>query len=292
MMENAVEYMNANLEKLQSYQEKVASGKEFQRASDDPSRAATALNLRSTLDTSQAYLDTANFSDGWMTATDNALSQMLEVGKRAIELTRQGLSDTQGDLQREANATEINALLKQAVDVANTTHLGNYIFAGFKATTTPFSLGDSDGDGEEDIFFYQGDDGVMLRTLGPGFTIPQNLDGESTFSELLSAIINAREALQSNQSDAIQAAVSDLENGLQIVNQASTINGARQRQTRQATERLEKTQIELKSLLSRKEDVNMAEAISAFTHQQTVYQAVLEVGKRAISALSLFDLLS
>lgn len=292
MMENAVQYMNANLEKLQEYQEKVASGKEFQRPSDDPSRVVAALKLRSTLNTSQAYLDTANITDGWMAATDSALSQMLEVAKRALDLTRKGISDTEGDPQREVMATELNVLLKQAIDVANSSHLGSYIFAGFKTTTTPFNIEDLDGDGEGDNLTYRGDHGAILRTLGPAFTIPQNIDGDSTFSPLVLAIITAREALQSNQTAAIQTAVSDLENAITVVNQASTTNGARQRQTRLAAERLEKTQVELKNLLSQKEDVNMAEAISSFTHQQTVYQSVLEVGNRAISALSLFDLLS
>jgi flagellar hook-associated protein 3 FlgL len=292
IMDNAVQYMTSNLEKLQEYQEKVASGKEFQRVSDNPSGATTALNLRSTLATSQTYLDTADLTDGWMTATDDALSQILDIAKRAIDLTRQGVSDTEGDTQRETYATELNTLLDQAIDVANTTHLGNYIFAGFKTTTTPFSLDDSNGDGEGDTMIYNGDNGVMLRALGPSLTLSQNIDGEATFKDLVAAIINARDALRTNQSDTIQDAVGVLENAFQIVNTASTTNGARLSQTRVIAQRLETTQVELQKLLSEKEDVNMAEAVSTFTYQQTVYQAVLEVGQRAISALSLFDLMS
>jgi flagellar hook-associated protein 3 FlgL len=292
IMDNAVQYMTSNLEKLQEYQEKVASGKEFQLVSDNPSGATTALNLRSTLATSQTYLDTADLTDGWMTATDDALSQILDIAKRAIDLTRQGVSDTEGDTQREAYATELNTLLEQAIDVANTTHLGNYIFAGFKTTTTPFSLDDNNGDGEGDTMIYHGDNGVMLRALGPSLTLSQNIDGEATFKDLVAAIVNARDALRTNQSDTIQDAVDVLENALQIVNTASTTNGARLSQTRVIAQRLETTQVELQKLLSEKEDVNMAEAVSTFTYQQTVYQAVLEVGQRAISALSLFDLMS
>jgi hypothetical protein len=35
----------------------------------------------------------------------------------------------------------------------------------------------------------------------------------------------------------------------------------------------------------------MAEAISNLRNQETVYQSVLEVGQRAISTMSLFDML-
>jgi hypothetical protein len=49
--------------------------------------------------------------------------------------------------------------------------------------------------------------------------------------------------------------------------------------------------IETQSLLSKNEDVNMAEGIAQLANQETTYNAVLEVSKRAISALSLFDYL-
>jgi hypothetical protein len=42
-------------------------------------------------------------------------------------------------------------------------------------------------------------------------------------------------------------------------------------------------------LLSKKEDVNVAEAIVLLTGEKTTFDAVLEVSQRAISALSLFD---
>jgi flagellin-like hook-associated protein FlgL len=44
-------------------------------------------------------------------------------------------------------------------------------------------------------------------------------------------------------------------------------------------------------LLNKKEDTNMAEAISKLTNQQTIYQATLQVGQRAIAMATLFDYL-
>ena len=63
------------------------------------------------------------------------------------------------------------------------------------------------------------------------------------------------------------------------------------RQVDAAIDHLGKTNLTLKSLLSEREDVNMAEAIAMMQGQETTYQAVLEVGQRAISALNLFDVL-
>jgi flagellar hook-associated protein 3 FlgL len=151
---------------------------------------------------------------------------------------------------------------------------------------------DTNADGLYDVVNYQGDAGVMLRNIGPGQAITQNVDGNAALSPLFSAMISARDALNSNNTANLQAAAAALQAAIRNVSDAATVNGARQRQVRLSQDRLEKAQIELKSLLSQKEDANMAEVISSLRHQETVYQTVLEVGHRAISALSLFDMLS
>ncbi len=48
MTENAVNYMNDSKYRLSVLQERVASGKQFQTASDNPSGATAALSIRST----------------------------------------------------------------------------------------------------------------------------------------------------------------------------------------------------------------------------------------------------
>ncbi|MGB9640214.1 MAG: flagellar hook-associated protein FlgL [Anaerolineales bacterium] len=293
LTENAIKYMDENLKRLYKLQEKVASGKEFQNPSDNPSGVAAAFSLRSTLTTSTAYLDSIANADSWMTTTDFSLNQAVQLGTRAINLARQGGTDTVGDEQRSGLATEIDIILQQAVNVANSTHEGKYIFGGFKTQTPPFSLVDNNSDGQfDDVVYNGGVNETITRSLSPGVSIPLNIDGKDTFEALFKAMIAARDALRTNDPAQIQAAIAPLENALQKVNESMTTNGARQRQVRLAKDRLEKAQIELKSLLSAKEDTNMTEAISYLQHQQTVYQTVLEVGQRAISAMSLFDLLS
>jgi flagellar hook-associated protein 3 FlgL len=90
----------------------------------------------------------------------------------------------------------------------------------------------------------------------------------------------------------LQTALDDLQAVHDEVGNVHTANGARQRQVQAASEQMEKTHIEIKSLLSQKEDANLAEAISSMRYQETVYQTVLEVGSRAVAAMSLFDYLN
>lgn len=292
MTDNAVKYMDENLQRLYKLQEKVASGKEFQRPSDNPSGVAAAFSLRSTLTATQAYLDSTAYTDSWMTTTDFSLNQMIQLATRAVNLTREGVSDTMGPDQRSAMATEVDVILQQVMNVANSNHQGNYIFAGFQTQSPPYALADANSDGRYDTVTYNGDNGIINRMLSPGLTVVQNINDNPSFQDLMQAIMSARDALLSNDSAQIQAAVAPLEDSLKKITELMTTNGARQRQVKLAKDRLEKAQIELKSLISAKEDANMTEAISFLQHQQTVYQTVLEVGQRAISAMSLFDLLS
>jgi flagellar hook-associated protein 3 FlgL len=295
MTERAIEYMDENLKRLYQLQEKVASGKEFLRPSDNPSGVTSALNLRSVLKMNTAYLDSAASTESWMSATDFALIQTTQLATRALNLTRQGMSDTLGAEQRNTLAAELDIVLQQVLSVANTNHQGNYIFGGFQTVNPPFNLVDTNSNGTLDTVVRNGDTGTINRLIGPNLTVVQNINGYNMFNDLMVAIINARDSLRNNgdpnQFNDLQNAIAALETQINNVNEALTTNGARQREVRLTKDRLEKSQIELKSLLSQKEDVNLTEAISYLQHQQTVYQTVLEVGKRAISALSLFDLL-
>ncbi len=295
MTERAIEYMDENLKRLYQLQEKVSSGKEFLRPSDNPSGVNSALNLRSVLKMNNAYLDSAATTESWMSATDYALIQTTQLATRAMNLTRQGMSDTLGAEQRNTLAAELDMVLQQVLSVANTSHQGNYIFGGFQTLNPPFALTDSNSDGTLDTVVRSGDSGTINRLISPNLTVVQNVNGYDLFNDLMVAIMNARDALRNNgdpnQMNDLQSAIAALETQINNANEALTTNGARQREVRLIKDRLEKSQIELKSLLSQKEDVNMTEAISYLQHQQTVYQTVLEVGKRTISALSLFDLL-
>lgn len=284
---NAVRHMRENLEKLYAAQELVASGKAFQRASDDPSTASAALLLRSTLEASQDFLDGAAVSREWIDANEVVLGQLSDLATRAVTLAQSGISDTQGADERQTLGTEMDGLLEAAVEAANTTHQGGYLFAGFRIRTKPFEL----VGGTPDNVVYSGDAGVIRNNLGPGQSVTVNLDASAVFSPFFSALIAARDALNADDSAALQTAAADLRTSMEGIVSARTTNGARGRMIDDASESLERSQLAIKALLSKKEDVDMAEAISLVRQQETVYQAVLESGQRAISTPNLFDYL-
>ena len=190
-------------------------------------------------------------------------------------------------------------LLNQAIELGNTSVNDQFIFAGYQVKSKPFELVDDtttlpDYKGDPftpKIVNYLGDQGVMQRSLGPDQSVTLNVRGDQALEEFFQNLVLAGNALNQNDTAALQTGLGDLRTSLDTMGQYRTSNGARLRQVDAASNFLETMKIETQSLLSKNEDLNMAEGIAQLSNQETTYNAVLEVSKRAISALSLFDYL-
>ncbi len=298
MAENAVQNMSENLEKVSRLQNKLTSGKQFQVASEDPTRASVSLSLRSNLRTLESYADAAEFTKNWMTAGDTAFDQLDEIGIRASNLILRGLNDSlSGSERANALAAEMDDLLHQGVELGNTSVNGQYIFSGYQIDDKAFELVDSattllDYQGvafTPKVVNYLGDTGLMHRNLGPDQSVTLNVRGDQAIDGVLQNIILATNALKQNDTATLQTVLTSLKSAFSTMGDYRTSNGARMRQVESASNFLDTMQVETKSLLSKNEDMNMAEGIALLANQQTTYDAVLQVSQRAISALSLFD---
>ena len=300
MVDHAIQNMSGNLERLSKLQGKLATGKQFQMASEDPARASVSLSLRSNLRTLESYADTAEVTKNWMTATDNALDQLEQIGNRATNLILRGLNDTFSGSERAVTlGTEMQDLLNQAIELGNTSMNDQFIFAGYQVNNKAFELVDDTStilDYKGDPFTpkvvnYLGDQGMMQRSFGPDQSATMNVRGDQALEGFLQNLMLAGNALRQNDTTALQTVLGDLRTSLDTMDQYRTSNGARLRQVDSASSFLEAMKIETQSLLSKNEDLNIAEGIAQLSNQETTYNAVLEVSKRAISTLSLFDYL-
>ena len=300
MVENAIHNMSNNLEKMSKLQNKISTGKQFQNASEDPARASVSLSLRSRLSTLESYADTADITRDWMVASDNALDQMQDVAVRAQNLILRGLNDSLSASERATTlATEMQDLLNQAVEVGNTSVNNQFIFAGYQVNNKAFELIDSTTtltDYKGTAFTpktvnYLGDQGMLQRSLGPDQSVTLNVRGDQALNGFLQDLVSASNALMQNDMASLQTVLGNLKSSMDVMDQYRTSNGARLRQVESASNFLEAMRTETKGLLSKNEDINMAEGIALLANQETTYSAVLEVSQRAISALSLFDYL-
>ena len=270
----------------------VSTGNRMQRPSDDPQGVQQALNLRGDLAATAQYLDTANASQGWAQATDDALADINDVLQRAREALVQGGNDTMSQKDRNDLATQIDQLIGQAKASGNATFDGQYIFAGQKTDTAPY-----DPDGADT---FNGDTGSIIRTLGPGVSVQLNgslgsvlgngSDGKALqvlrdiATHLRGGTAADANALRTSDLSAIDASMAD-------VSTARAEAGALSNRLTTAANRLTDLQASTEKVRSGVEYVDLAEAISQLSSQQAVYQAALQATGSSLSQRTLMDFL-
>ncbi len=286
--------VNDAAERLGRTQRKLSSGKEITRASDDPFAANRALVLRQ--DVERLKQQQRNVDEGlaWQSATDSALSKMSEIALRARELVVRGATDSASPVSREAIATEIDQLAEALKQEANTAYAGRFIFSVTATGTRPYAPGTADA--------YAGDAAAIARDIGPGVSVQVNVIGASVLGggqaanddRLLDVLRDVAQHLRGGTpADASALRGTDLQRLTANVDELSRIRavvGATTNRLETAGERLAELEESSISLLSETEDADMAEAMTDFLMQQSVYQSALRSGANIIQA-SLMDFL-
>jgi flagellar hook-associated protein 3 FlgL len=295
---NGMDNISANMERLYNYQTQAATGKAYQNASDNPAVAAEGMAVRSAQRAMTSYIDTANSTSDWMNASDYALQQMADVSKQAVALIAKGLTDTNGPNERLAVGVQLNGMINQMLNFANTQHVGKYIFAGFQVNTQPFQttiVNDPQMGQVVSTVTYAGDAGLMQRDVGPNEQTTANVIANTELTNVLQVMITARDAMATNNLAVLHSTVSpmldNIQNASDDVAELTTNLGARMNVLESSVDRMKQANVDLTALLSSKEEVNMAEVLSNLKNQETVYQATLQVSARMNNMMNLFDAL-
>jgi flagellar hook-associated protein 3 FlgL len=299
IVDNNVNNLTSSMARLFELQKQAATGVKYLKASDNPSNNASVITLKSALQTSEVYESTAQTTNDWMAATDFSLQQAGDVTQRAISAVMRGLSDTMGADSRATIAEEIDGLIKEAIDIANTKHLDRYIFSGFTTDVQPFTTTLANpADPTSSIVSASYKAGLsqgfqaIRRDISPGETITVNIDGKSTFEHMINTLILTRDALAANNMTALRTQAAELDDSLNEVTLATTINGSRIRDLEGTQARISQSNTEIKALLSQKAEANMAEITAELKSQENIYQTVVTISSRTQSMVNLFSSLS
>ena len=280
--------------RLSKTQQKMSSGKQITRASDDPYGTSRALTLRSELAGTQQYQRNVSEATAWQDVTDSALASMSDAVQRARELAVQGASDSAGAAARTAAAQEIDQLIESVKQAANASYSGHYVFSGTATSTPPYVVAGSDA--------YAGNSGVVAREIGPGVSVQVNALGSSVLGsgqaaadgKLLATLRDISQHLKSGTTaDANALRTTDLKNldtNVDTINTVRATVGATTNRLASADGRLQQVEESTTKLLSDVEDADMAKTYTDFSMQQSVYQSALKAGSNIVQQ-SLLDFL-
>lgn len=281
--------MQRNLEKLLELQEGASSGKRINKPSDDPAGASRVINYNTAISKAGQYQRNIDNGTAFLNATETAVSSAQDVLQRAKELGLSALSETFNASDRNNMATEVEQLYEQVRQIANTKYNDRYIFAGFRTDVAPY----------DDAGSYIGTastDGYMDVEIAAGNTMSINSPGYAVFgsaadgTDILAALDDLKTAMESNDSDAIEAAVTDLDAGMDQVNDALADIGARLNRLDIAKNHFDKLLFDLAKYKSDTEDADITNIISELTLQQSMLEVSRATAARVLQQ-SILDFL-
>lgn len=277
MSESSLANLQAHLSRLGRVQDQLSSGRTISRPSDSPVGTVSSLQLRSNLRRSDQLLRNANDGIGWLGAADTTLTDGLGLVRRVRDLTLQGANGATSQSGREALAAEVDVLRESLLAVANAEYLDRPLFAGTVDATRAYDAAGA----------YQGNAGLVERTVAPGVKVRVNLTGEEIFgpagSDLFTVLGDIADHLRNDPTQLTATDLGNLDTAfLRMQNSLATV-GARYHQVEIMHARTESTQLDGKTQLSDVEGVDIAEATVELQLAEVAYQAALAATARTIT---------
>jgi flagellar hook-associated protein 3 FlgL len=267
-------------------QERLASGKELTRPSDNPAAVGRAIHLRREMEAAKQHQRNASEAQGWTEVTDSALSSIADLLMRVRELTVQAATDTSGGASRANILEELRGVIDSIKTAGNATYGGRYVFAGSRTDTKPYQMGADDT--------FAGDTAQVFREIGPGVAVPINISGADFLGDgttgLLGTVRTVMEHLQTGTAEDLTADLDLLDSRLDELNAVRATVGATANRLEVAMGRLSEYEGTTLKLLSETEDADIARAMIDFSTQQAALTAGLKAGASIVQT-SLLDFL-
>jgi flagellar hook-associated protein 3 FlgL len=156
----------------------LGNGKAIQTPSDNPAAAARAVDVSSASAQNDQYTRNIQSANTKLANEESTLSSAGDILDRIRTLTLQGMNGTQTDESRQSIATELRQTLGQLVSLGNTKDgQGEYIFAGSRTSTQPFTISDLS-------VSYGGDQNQRMVAAAPGLQVATGDSGSDVFMSI------------------------------------------------------------------------------------------------------------
>ena len=277
-------------EELARRQREVSSGLRLQAPSDDPTGAVGAVTEHAALGAIDRYARAADSVSARLTVVDTVLGDIVEKLTQAQAVATGALGDTPTTAQREAAARELAGLRDALFGDFNTNFRGVFVFSGTASTTMPFLRNP-----DQTVGAYQGDTTTISVDIDRTSAVQVTFDGSSVAQgadprDVFTVLEALRADILAANTPAIEAGIVDLKEAFDRAVKAQTQVGTDQKALEDQRLRLTDETIGAKARLSKLQDANMAEAISAMSRAEAGYQAALGA-TATITRVSLMDFL-
>ena len=262
----------------------ASTGKKLIDASDDPSAIGSVFSSRTSIATSERYLESIAETQDGIDILDGYLDSAEDILVRAKEIATAAVNGTLSDEDYATYADEVEELQKALLNIANTQVDGKYIFAGYAEDTEPFS---------GDPVAYNGTEDHKMVEISAGQTVQTNLTGSEVFTspaDSFAILSDLENALNNGDTTALEISLEDLETAADQIRSKRSEMGNINSNLDDVSTMLENLQLQMEERLSGYQDADLVEVMSGITQAELAYEAALNVSSR-MSKLSILDYL-
>lgn len=277
MVNNMAHLTEWQLGRLNDASNVVASGKQINKPSDDPSAAGRILSDRASLSRYGQYESNLAQAETWIKTS----SAILETAGGMLAQAQDIMSSiaTADKATSDAYLKTMENIYEQVLDLANSKSGSGYLYSGSLSDTAPFSSAGS----------YQGNSQEKTIMAGEGSSITLNSNGDTIFGKALSALSQAIAAIRNgNQNVDLTQAFADATSAVEA-EQLSLANTQKQLEDKSA--QLKKRMAHAEDRISEAEVGSREEAAIRLQVQQTSYEVTLEAVANVLKMTKLSDLL-
>jgi flagellar hook-associated protein 3 FlgL len=178
-----VSNMAGALDQTQSTEQQLtnelSSGVRVTSLSQDPVGAGENVLLLNQLQRDDSFTQSSSLVQGQLQVADSALGSVVSQLTQAISLATEANNGTLNQSQLQAISDQLSGIRDEVTSLANSSYLGQYIFAGSQTSTVPFTTSNSTTPATTT---YNGDQDVNYLQTPYGQTIQLNIPGDQIFS--------------------------------------------------------------------------------------------------------------
>ena len=286
--------MLAQIQQLTSLQTRlqtqVSTGQRIFQPEDDPAAMGRVLALETEKSQNTQFASNTSYALDVSQASFSGLNNIKKLSDRAGELATSGAGSLD-PAELQTNATEVNQLIEQGVQLANTQLRNNYLFAGTAVDTPPF-VATRDADGNITSVSYAGNMTQASVQISSTASIAPGSSGAANqaLADFLNHLVQLRDALNTGVSTNVSAVQPSLVNDENNLVSGLSEYGAVQMRIEISQSLQQDRLTDIDKLVSTETDVDLPTTITKLNQASVAYQAALQSTTK-IMGLSLLNYL-
>jgi len=170
--------IDAGSRAMAKLQDQIATGQRFFLPGEDPAAAIRTMVMQKSLEVNESHKSNIATDRSYLGTSEAALAPVSELLSSARSYLQAGIGNSVSPEEKLAMADETASILKEIINLGNTTFRGRFLFGGTESTDTPF---EAVGGGR---IRYNGNDGRIGSLIDVGLVVDNNVDGITAFGAI------------------------------------------------------------------------------------------------------------